>query len=173
MPALFRAIRRRSLSQLFTPSPLGPNFDLTPFDRTDQVQEGGVRLYRNHSDIKEVELEGHPCCAKVPRFIADQSNSDSFSAFEEVRKYLSYSLSVEESIFSCFQRVVHEAKIHASLSHPNILPFIGFAQGLGPSLALLSPYIAGGSTLMYLRENPTTNRLPLVSSYPLSHDFNT
>lgn len=73
-----------------------------------------------------------------------------------------------------------EMALWASLSHQNILPFLGFDTGLWPSLALISPMILGGTAPSYLLMNPSADRLKIVSTpavhfreflYPCSSDF--
>ena len=53
------------------------------------------------------------------------------------------------------------------LSHPNIVPFMGVT--LEP-LQLVSEWMPGGELRSYLRENPRTNPVYLVSKPPPAHD---
>lgn len=50
------------------------------------------------------------------------------------------------------------------LSHPNILPFLGVCKRIGPSPAMISPMYENGDVGKYLRNNPTADRLDIVSS---------
>ena len=60
------------------------------------------------------------------------------------------------------------------LSHPNVTPFHGVMEGLGPLSAMVSHYCSKGHISQYILDNAQEDRLELVSvfqSFPkaLSH----
>ena len=60
------------------------------------------------------------------------------------------------------QLLVKEIRIWSRLAHKNILPFLGFIiEGEYPSL--ISEWMENGTALNYVRENPDTDILELVS----------
>jgi len=46
--------------------------------------------------------------------------------------------------------------------HPNVLPFLGVSEVLF-SFSIISPWLPNGNILDYMKNNPGTNRLGLVS----------
>ncbi|THU90223.1 kinase-like protein [Dendrothele bispora CBS 962.96] len=57
------------------------------------------------------------------------------------------------------QYFCHEAVVWALLDHVNVLPFLGANTKLFSSLCLISPWMANGNVMEYLRSNPKHDRL--------------
>jgi serine/threonine protein kinase len=66
---------------------------------------------------------------------------------------------VKEAII---RRLNRETRVWHALSHENILPFFGVCDDLGPSFAMVSPFCANGSVLLYLTKNPQVDRLAII-----------
>lgn len=59
--------------------------------------------------------------------------------------------------------------------HPNILPFLGICTDeFAPQMALVSPWMENGNIHIFLKQNPSANRVSLVRilnvSFPLVID---
>jgi len=61
------------------------------------------------------------------------------------------------------RRLNHEIRIWHSLSHKNILPFLGLCHGIGPSPAMISPLCDNGPVRFFLDRNPQTDRPKLIA----------
>jgi serine/threonine protein kinase len=61
------------------------------------------------------------------------------------------------------QMISREAKLWRSLSHPNVLPFLGLCCDLERPLAMVSPWMSQGNIVECLRISPNTNRIKLLS----------
>jgi hypothetical protein len=53
-----------------------------------------------------------------------------------------------------------------TLEHPNVLEFLGVVRNMGSFFGLVSPYCAKGYVTGYLDDNPQSDRLDLVSTFP-------
>jgi len=60
------------------------------------------------------------------------------------------------------RRLRRETWIWRSLSHKNVLPFLGLCSGIGPSPAMISPLCVNGDIHRYLVSNPQVDRLAVT-----------
>ena len=60
------------------------------------------------------------------------------------------------------QRLNRETRVWHSLSHPNVMPFLGLCSNIGPSPAMISPLYDNGDVVRYLDGNPQEDRSGLV-----------
>ncbi|KIJ27046.1 hypothetical protein M422DRAFT_127665, partial [Sphaerobolus stellatus SS14] len=82
-----------------------------------------------------------------------------------IKRLRSFSVAAKSKIKpKLFQRVWREYMIWSSLSHPNILPFLGYSNIFSESQnascevpALISPWMSNGTLLQYLEENLKPN----------------
>jgi hypothetical protein len=61
------------------------------------------------------------------------------------------------------QRLISETRVWSMLDHPNIQPYLGYCPNLGLSVALVSPLYSNSSIMKYTFNNPSVNKLQLVS----------
>ncbi|KAH8830918.1 kinase-like domain-containing protein [Flagelloscypha sp. PMI_526] len=62
------------------------------------------------------------------------------------------------------QEFLNEAIIWRHLRHPNVLPFLGISQTVFPGeTCFVSPFIANGNLVAFLKENPDQDRISLLS----------
>lgn len=61
------------------------------------------------------------------------------------------------------KRLNRESHIWHTLSHQNILSFLGISRDVGPSPALISPLYENGEAITFVNNHPEANRLHLVS----------
>ncbi|KDQ58147.1 hypothetical protein JAAARDRAFT_206847 [Jaapia argillacea MUCL 33604] len=61
------------------------------------------------------------------------------------------------------QRIIRESKAWSSLSHPNVLPYLGYAEFEG-RIALISPFCSYGTIMDHLATDPMANRMSLIQS---------
>lgn len=59
--------------------------------------------------------------------------------------------------------LIKEARIWETLNHPNVLPFFGLSYDAERRPALISPWMENGNVLEYMRRNPDTSRIQLIS----------
>lgn len=63
-----------------------------------------------------------------------------------------------------YQQLFHyEAVVWRSLSHPNVMSFLGAASTDLYPLALVSTWMENGDIIKYVQAHPEANRLSLVS----------
>ncbi|KIJ52447.1 hypothetical protein M422DRAFT_156722 [Sphaerobolus stellatus SS14] len=79
-----------------------------------------------------------------------------------------FALSSRENKSKLSRRVCREYLTWSSLSHQNIVPFLGFSRDFTQDSeyqipALICPWMENGTLLDYIESNPDTNRLPLIS----------
>jgi len=60
------------------------------------------------------------------------------------------------------RRLNRETRVWHSLSHTNVMPFLGLCSGIGPSPAMISPLFENGDVHRYLVSNPQANRLEII-----------
>jgi serine/threonine protein kinase len=60
------------------------------------------------------------------------------------------------------RRLIRESNVWLRLKHPNIQPYLGHCRGLGPTLALVSPFCERGCILKFLKKNLIENKSPLI-----------
>jgi len=60
------------------------------------------------------------------------------------------------------KRITRESDIWFSLNHSNIQPYFGYCEGLGPSVALISPYCGNRTIMTFITNNPQINKSPLI-----------
>lgn len=63
-----------------------------------------------------------------------------------------------------YQSFVDEVVAWKCLRHPNIVPFLGISKIL--PVCLVSEWMAHGSVVSFLRDNPSEDRLKLVCNQP-------
>jgi serine/threonine protein kinase len=68
----------------------------------------------------------------------------------------------DQVLVAITRRLNRETRVWHSLSHANILPFLGVCSDLGPSTAMVSPLCDNGAVLQYLGINPQANRLKII-----------
>ncbi|TDL20548.1 kinase-like protein [Rickenella mellea] len=101
----------------------------------DPISGGGF------ADVWRGELWGKPVAMKVLRIFQGGKND-----VETVRR-----------------KFCEEALIWQQLKHENILPFFGISENeFQPKLALVSPWMEGGTLIAYLRDHPGVNRHSLI-----------
>ena len=61
------------------------------------------------------------------------------------------------------QLIDHEMRVWQSLSHANVLPFIGVCRKITPLPALVSPLYNNSTVNRYVLHNPQVDRLAIVS----------
>ncbi|KAF7976885.1 hypothetical protein HWV62_5427 [Athelia sp. TMB] len=61
------------------------------------------------------------------------------------------------------RRLLREIQVWMPLKHPNITPFLGVVEGLGPLSATVSPYCWKGNISQYIIDNPEKDRLQLIT----------
>jgi hypothetical protein len=61
------------------------------------------------------------------------------------------------------QRLHRETRVWHSLSHENVMPFLGLCLDVGPSPAMISRLYNNGHVHQYLARNPQIDRLSIVS----------
>jgi hypothetical protein len=60
---------------------------------------------------------------------------------------------------------MHETLFWRYLDHQHLLPLLGVSQdAMAPRLSLVTPWMANGNMLEYLREHDDVDELPLVWS---------
>ena len=70
----------------------------------------------------------------------------------------------EENLLPPWQSFLKEAVIWKRLRHPNVVPFIGVTRD---PLQFVSEYMPNGTLTRYIKNNPSADRIELVSP-PLS-----
>ncbi|KLO11549.1 kinase-like protein [Schizopora paradoxa] len=71
-----------------------------------------------------------------------------------------------------FQECYKEVITWLRLRHPNVLPFIGINRSLfRPRIALLSPWMMNGTSLMYLKNHPEASRVDLIHGVAKGLDY--
>ncbi|KDQ58149.1 hypothetical protein JAAARDRAFT_193595 [Jaapia argillacea MUCL 33604] len=70
---------------------------------------------------------------------------------------------IDMSLAKVRQRIIRESTAWASLSDPNVLPYLGYAEFEGRA-ALISPFCSCGTIIEYLATNPSANRTALIQS---------
>jgi len=60
------------------------------------------------------------------------------------------------------QRILREANLWFRLSHPNIQPYLGYCENLGPSIALISPYCGNRTIMTFIANNSHINKSLLI-----------
>ncbi|KAF8156287.1 kinase-like domain-containing protein [Mycena galopus ATCC 62051] len=94
------------------------------------------------ADVYKGTLNGSPVCLKVLRF---------FTQASEMRDKL-------------LRNCCREALVWKQLDHPNVLPFLGVSVELfAPSFCLVSPWMANGNLIEYLRAHPEFDRFNAIS----------
>jgi len=68
----------------------------------------------------------------------------------------------ERRVQNTNRRLIRESEVWLSLDHPNIHPYLGHCDGLGLSVALISPFCVHATIMTYLLRNPSANRLKLI-----------
>lgn len=67
-------------------------------------------------------------------------------------------------VYLCLQRLDRESRVWSSLSHPNIVPFLGMCNDAErPQIpCMISPYYPNGNINRYIKIRPDTDRFLLV-----------
>lgn len=60
------------------------------------------------------------------------------------------------------RRLNRETRVWHSLSHMNVMPFLGLCDEIGPSPAMISPLYDNGDVIRYLNNNPQADRLAII-----------
>jgi serine/threonine protein kinase len=60
------------------------------------------------------------------------------------------------------QHLHREMKVWHSVSHKNLVPFLGLCYGIGPFPAIITPLYDNGDLFRYLSENPGADQLTIV-----------
>ncbi|KAG8945792.1 hypothetical protein FRC03_001633 [Tulasnella sp. 419] len=60
------------------------------------------------------------------------------------------------------KRLFREVNAWRRLSHPNVVPLLGFSFDLDGLPSFISPWYSNGNIVTYLRSNPSKDRLPLI-----------
>ncbi|KAF7974108.1 hypothetical protein HWV62_13435 [Athelia sp. TMB] len=68
----------------------------------------------------------------------------------------------EELLEKIKKRLLREIRVWMPLDHPNITPFLGVVEGLGPLSAMVSHYCSKGNINQYIIDNPNEDRLKLI-----------
>ena len=147
-------------------SPLCLDGQIRPL--SDHIVAGG-----GHSDIYmgELQLAGgqkQTVAIKVIRAFNWQKNS---KVVQKLIRVSLFSCIISFHVLDCSdirQRTWREFAAWSTLSHPNIMEFIGYSFDFvsGPAPGLVSPWMKNGTLYSYLEENPTVERFPLVRHSP-------
>jgi serine/threonine protein kinase len=60
------------------------------------------------------------------------------------------------------QNIARELQIWASLTHPNVLPLLGYISSQGATFAFISEWMENGTVRDFLKTHPDTDRMKMV-----------
>jgi len=85
--------------------------------------------------------------------------------FDSIFKVGNYNQLMRRSCLPSTKQLCREVLIWKRLSHPNILPLLGVSWSKDPQyFRIISEWMPNGNVTGYIKSNPQTNRLCLVSS---------
>lgn len=110
------------------------------------IPESDIRLVRCRpfSDVYKARLHDFQVCVELIRWPADLTDDDLVKAAHE--------------------RILVELNSWSRLDHPNIMPFIGYCNGIrGPLIGLALEWMTAGRMLQYLEKHPDADCLSLLT----------
>jgi serine/threonine protein kinase len=105
------------------------------------------------SDVWRGKLDGRDVAIKALRLHADE--------VQEVKK-VGHTWFIDYQRADMVKAYLHELVLWQCLRHKNIVPFIGVCKEF--EVSLVSEWMAGGTIIAFLHENPNRNRESFVCS---------
>ncbi|KXN84621.1 Serine/threonine-protein kinase HT1 [Leucoagaricus sp. SymC.cos] len=110
--------------------------------------------------IYKTKYDNEPVCVKVLHLPGGEKRKKKL----RVRAISISAGLASRAQYRLLQALAGEVIFWAHISHPNIIPLLGIYDSKGPDsrVCLVSPWMGNGDLCRYLKDHPTSRRIPLI-----------